>query len=143
MSLTKIATHRGPKVLMGCAIVITVLLIGTMIIQNQNYDNDKVEGTYSGVINFDDSLGILIQFSFNGKGNFNGTMKNASTTYTIEKGFYQCVGFDLGITYYANDTMIMLIGTFNEAYSSIETGDAQYRTLESAIVNGTFSLTLI
>jgi hypothetical protein len=53
------------------------------------------------------------------------------------------VGYDLGITYYANDTMIMLIGTFNEAYSSIESGDAQYRTLESAIVNGTFSLTLI
>lgn len=143
MSLTKITTHRGPKVLMCCAIIIITTLIGTMIIQNQNYDNDKVKGTYSGVINFDGSLGILIQFSFNGKGNFNGTMKNSSTTYTIEKGFYQCVGYDLGVTFYANDTMIMLIGTFNEAYSSIESGEAQYRTIDSIIVNGTFSLSLV
>jgi hypothetical protein len=131
-----LTSRRGPLVLMVLVIIVLLIVMGTIMSKNRNFNDDRVKGNYSGNINFEDYPPFPIRISADGEGNFNGTFYNTTALYPIE-GYYECIGLQVGLYFFINDTQYTLLGDLNEDYSVIM-GDSQWRDINNNQINGTF-----
>lgn len=133
-----LTSRRGPLVCMALVIIVLLVVMGTIINKNRNFNNDRVQGNYSGNINFDDHPPFPIRIFADGVGNFNGSYYNTTAIYSIE-GYYQCIGLQVGFTFFLNESQITLLGDLNDDYTVIM-GDSQWRDYDKNPINGTFLL---
>ena len=131
-NLTK---KRGPLVLMLIAIIILVVMIGQIMEANQNFDNDTLNGTYSGTFSIDDHPMYEAHMTFDGFGTVNGSIEmETNQTFT---GTYHVQGTDFSINYLIGDLYFIHYGTVQNNGELI-TGEIKLRYDDETYFNGTF-----
>jgi hypothetical protein len=79
---------------------------------------------YLGSAKFHSLPNNSIRLSFDGNGNFNGSVLIENQTTKVD-GAYQCLNINIRMTFNVKNASIALIGTFNTEYS-IMSGLARY-----------------
>jgi hypothetical protein len=136
-------SNRGKTVIMAIAVVIAAIILIAFIgklSDNQNYDNDKLNGQYTGSLSIEDfelcSSGICnMTLTFDGKG-----YATCNLNFTVEtlhlSGEYICTGTDVAITMQSQTAALVLLGILS-ALNTVISGESQL-AISNVQYNGTF-----
>jgi hypothetical protein len=134
---SKNSAKRGIYVLMGIVCVILFIILINTFVQNENYDNANVQGTYNGFASFDNNPDFSMSLDFDGKGTINGIIQPFNAT--IEQATYVVINYGVSISFVLNESTFTFVGDASQDYSYIQgTARYMYDIHNGTYVNGTF-----
>lgn len=144
--LSSSKSKRGFYVLTSIVFIVLIVVLISMIRNMNVFSNEKLNGKYSGTINFQDKSPYMLNLTFDGKGRINGTMQMDNSTLNFNDMEYFCMDnhVEFSIFFY-NDTSsqhFVFMGDTNEAGTLIS-GTVQISEGSEIIQEATFYLSLI
>ena len=136
----KITENRGVVVALGfITLIVSVMLIGTLV-SNQNFDNDRLNGSYMGNINVPNQSTMVLNITFDGKSYCAGTISLEDETAIfsdVEYIFIYGSSVQFSIYFIEMEKRFIFIGDVTED-NLIISGDMQYWADFDTYHNGTF-----
>ena len=135
----KFTENRGIVAVLGfITMIVSIMFIG-MLISGQNFDNDRLNGSYLGNINVPSHSTMILNITFDGKSSCTGTISLDSDTFTFSDVEYMCQysSVQFSIYFIEDEKRFTFIGEVTEDNSVIY-GDMQYYSDFDTYYNGTF-----
>ncbi|MHA1745048.1 MAG: hypothetical protein ACTSWW_03545 [Promethearchaeota archaeon] len=136
----KITENRGVVVVLGfITLIVSIMLIG-MLMSGQNFDNDRLNGSYQGSINIPNQSTMVLIITFDGKSSCAGSISLEDDTLIFSDVEYIFIyGSSVQFSIYSIETekRFTFIGDVTED-NSIISGDMQYWADFDTYYNGTF-----
>lgn len=95
-----IDSKRGIYVLLIIASIVIFVVIISIYKNDPNFDNDRINGQYSGTINIPNREEIQINITFDGMGRISGIMHFDNESYEFTNKEYICVGNQVQFSIY-------------------------------------------
>lgn len=133
--------YRGMKVIFLIIFIILGYVIISIMVKNRNFDNDQINGTFTGNASYPGNQIYQINITFNGLGKINGSISNQSDSYTFSGEYVLQIRdsiASLSFSFVAEDSIFV----FNCRYADTITGETQMSSV-SGITNGTVFLAKI
>ena len=136
----KITENRGVVVVLGfITLIASIMLIG-MLMSGQNFDNDRLNGSYQGSINVPNQSTMVLNITFDGKSSCAGSISLEDDTLIFSDVEYIFIyGSSVQFSIYSIETekRFAFIGDVTED-NSIISGNMQYYKDFYTLLNGTF-----
>ena len=135
----KFTNKRGTLIILSIFIFALLIFIGIILNSNQNFNNNNLQGNYSGTLTIDNQEIITLNITFDGAGHLNASMDVEGEIITLQDE-YTCFGQDVTFSYDFNDKLLHLFGTLSEDKAVINGELRMYYGTEGNYYNGTFFL---
>lgn len=128
-------------ILISLGIIVSLLILIGAFWANRNFDNDKMNGQYSGSFTIMDQPLFLVNMTFDGKGNLVGiiSLESGNTEFS---GAYQCVKQNVNIHFDAGSFTFSCEGVI-EANNLIIRGQVEMYITEDNYSLGNFFISKV
>ena len=141
----KLTENRGVVVVLGfITLIVSIMLIG-MLVSSQNFDNDRLDGSYLGNINIPNQSTMAFDITFDGKSTCAGTISWDDDVFTFSEIEYITIGTSVQFSMYSieKEQRFTFIGELTED-NLVILGEMQYfENFEASPNNGTFYLSKV
>ena len=139
-------SKRGFLVLVLFTSTILILVLASVLINNANFDNNRINDTYSGTISLTNEETVYLNITFDGQGHLNGSIFFDNETRNFDNMEYVCFQSQVEFSiYFFNETEsidFIFVGEISDSDLLIS-GDAQYNLNGTDIKHGTFHLSRV
>jgi len=138
--ISSFLNNRGVLVVLSIIVLIVFGLIISIMVNTGNFDNEDVQGTYTGNLSFQDRAPMQLNITFDGESDASGllSIEGVSNSFNSE---YVVEGLDITFSILLEDINLRFIGSL-QANATILSGEVQIIDANSEEV-GTFFLSVI
>ncbi|MHA1519444.1 MAG: hypothetical protein ACTSRK_04605 [Promethearchaeota archaeon] len=139
-------SKRGFLVLVFFTATILTLVLASVLINTANFDNSRINDTYSGTISLTNEETVYLNITFDGQGHLNGSILFENETRDFENMEYVCFQSQVEFSiYFFNETEsidFIFVGDISDSNDLIG-GTAQYSKNDTDFKHGNYYLSRI
>lgn len=146
MSESIIPKKKGVLVLFTIITIVVFFILISVLVNNSQFENDRINGTYSGTITIPGQTGMQLNLTFDGEAYINGSLYIDGVNYDFDQMEYICLGSSVNFSIYVFTEDLnwdfVFVSEISET-ASLLSGSVRYYTDIDTYSAGTFFCGLI